>query len=55
MNNRSKTPELSPGNGDTGRDAKEKTPLRESELKTFGTSNNKLNGENGFVINGDYE
>lgn len=55
MNNRPNPPEINPSNIDTERDAKEKTPLRESELKNLATSNNKVNDENGFGINGDYE
>jgi hypothetical protein len=46
---------ISPGKGDTDRESKEKTPLRESEMKSLAASNNKVNDENGFGINGDYE
>jgi hypothetical protein len=46
MNNKPNPPEISPGRGDNSeREAKDKAPLRESEMKSLG----------GFDINGDYE
>ena len=50
-----KPTDFRPENGETVRESKEKTPLRESEMKSLAASNNKVNDENGFGINGDYE
>jgi hypothetical protein len=44
---------ISPVKLDTDREPKEGTPLRESELKIFGTKNSKVNDDEDFGINGN--
>jgi hypothetical protein len=55
MSQKNKPADISPGKGDTDREAKERTPLRESELKSFAGSNNKVNNADAYGINGDYK
>ena len=40
--------------GETERNAKDVAPLRESEMKMFGSTNKKVNDEGSLGINGDY-